>query len=164
MGNLLKDELRHDEAVAALTEALTTSRELADSYGEVQILGNLTDALREAGRHDEALRTAREALAHNHENDTIVVGQIGDVHLDREEYDQAIEYYIEALEGEPLTRGLKHEAHIHTGLGHARRGKGDLAGARASWEQALSILARIGEADGPKAKALHVALTEATQP
>jgi DNA-binding SARP family transcriptional activator len=163
MGNLLKDELRHDEAVAALTEALTTSRELVDAYGEVQILGNLTDALREAGRHDEALRTAHEALAHNHENDTIVLGQIGDVHLDREEYDQAIAYYLEALEGEPLTRGLKHEAHIHTGLGHARRGKGDLAGARSSWEQALSILDRIGEADGPKAKALHVALTEATQ-
>jgi DNA-binding SARP family transcriptional activator/Tfp pilus assembly protein PilF len=163
MGNLLKDELRHDEAVAALTEALTTSRELADAYGEVQILGNLTDALREAGRHDEALRTAHEALAHNQENDTIVLGQIGDVHLDREEYDQAIEYYIEALKGEPRTRGLKHEAHIHTGLGHARRGKGDLAGARSSWEQALSILDRIGEADSPKAKALHVALTEATR-
>lgn len=160
MGNLLKDQARHEEAVAALTEALTTSRELVGSYAEVTILGNLTDALREAGRHDEALRTAHEALARNHANDSIVLGQIGDVHLDREDYDQAVEYFIKALAGEPRSRGLKQEAAMHTGLGHARRGQGDLASARSSWAQALSILGRIGEADSPRAKELHIALAE----
>jgi DNA-binding SARP family transcriptional activator/tetratricopeptide (TPR) repeat protein len=160
MGGLLKDQGRHDEAIAALTEALTTSRELAGSYGEATILGNLTDALREAGHHDEALRTAHEALARNHANDRVVLGQIGDVHLDREEYDQAIEYFTRALAGEPRSRGLRQEAAMLTGLGHARRGKGDLAGARSSWEEALRILDRIGEADSPKAAAVHVALTE----
>ncbi|WP_166664208.1 AfsR/SARP family transcriptional regulator [Actinophytocola oryzae] len=164
MGNLLKEEGRHDEAVAALTEALTTSRELVDCYGEASILGNLTDALREAGRHDEALSTAHEALALNHKNDLIVVGQIGDVHLDRGDFDQAIEYFTRALAGEPRARGLKHEAHIHTGLGHAHRGKGDLVSARSFWEEALRILTRLGEGDGPKAKALHVALTEISAP
>jgi tetratricopeptide (TPR) repeat protein len=163
MGNLLKDQGRHDQAVAVLTEALTTSRDLAGSYGEPTILGNLTDALREAGRLDEALRTAYEALACNHANDRIVLGQTGDVYLDRKEYDKAVEYFTRALAGEPRTRALKSEAAMHTGLGHARHGKGDLAGARSSWEQALSILTRIGEADSSKAKALHVALAEPAQ-
>lgn len=162
MGNLLKDQTRHDEAIAALTEALATSRELADSYGEATILGNLTDALREAGRHDEALRTAHDALSLNRENDPIILGQIGDVHVDRAEYDQAIEYFTMALAGEPLTRGLKHEAAMHTGLGHARRGKGDLTGARSSWTEALRILDRLGEADTPKAKAVRIALAESS--
>jgi tetratricopeptide (TPR) repeat protein len=160
MGNLLKDQARFDEAIAALTEALTTSRDLVDSYGEVTILGNLTDTLREAGHLDEALRTAYEALACDDANDRVVMGQIGDVHLDREEYDLAIEFFTRALEGEPGTRGLKQEAAMHTGLGHARRGKGDLAGARSSWEQALRILSRIGDSDSPKARAVRVALTE----
>jgi DNA-binding SARP family transcriptional activator/Tfp pilus assembly protein PilF len=160
MGGLLKEQTRHDEAIAALTEALTTSRELVGSYGEPTILGNLIDAFREAGRLDEALGTAHEVLARNLTSDRVVLGQIGDVLLDRGEYDQAIEYFTKALSGEPGTRGLKHEAAMHTGLGHAYRGKGDLARARSSWEEALRILDRIGEADSPKAKAVHAALTE----
>jgi tetratricopeptide (TPR) repeat protein len=160
MGNLLKQEERFDEAIAALTEAVTTSRELADSYGESTILGNLTDALREAGRLEEALRTAYEALACNNADERIVLGQIGDVHLDREEYDDAIEFFTKALAGEPYSRGHRQESAMHSGLGHARRGKGDLAGAQASWAEALGILTRMGEADTPHAKALQAALAE----
>jgi DNA-binding SARP family transcriptional activator len=160
MGNLLKDQARIDEAIAALTEALSTSRELVDSYGEASILGNLTDTLREAGHLDEALRTAYEALACNAANDRIVFGQIGDVHLDRGEYDLAVEFFTSALAGEPGMRGLKQEAAMHTGLGHARRGQGDLAGARASWEEALRIHHRIGDFDTPKVRALQAALRE----
>ncbi|MFL6125384.1 BTAD domain-containing putative transcriptional regulator [Actinophytocola sp.] len=160
MGNLLKEEERFDEAIAALTEALTTSRELTGSYGEATILGNITDALREDGRLDEALGTAYEALACNRGDERVVLGQIGDVHLDRQEYDEAIEFFTKALAGEPLSRGRRQESAMHAGLGHARRGKGDIAGARASWAEALDILTRMGEADTPKAKALQVALAE----
>jgi tetratricopeptide (TPR) repeat protein len=158
MGNLLKDEARHEEAIAALTEALTTSRELAGSYGEATILGNLADVYRTAGRHDEALSTAHEALARNHAEDRIVLGQIGEVHLDRQEYDDAVQYFIKALAGEPRTRAAKHEVAMHAGLGHAHRGKGNMELARASWTQALAILTRLGEATSAEAAALRTAL------
>ncbi|MFG3689543.1 tetratricopeptide repeat protein [Micromonospora sp. NPDC047740] len=60
---------RHDEALAAIEEAITAYRRLADANPAARLpdlatsLNNLAALLSEAGRYDEALAATEEAVA-----------------------------------------------------------------------------------------------------
>jgi tetratricopeptide (TPR) repeat protein len=103
------------------------------------------------GQYDAALRHCRRALDLGRETgillltaDTLDV--LGRIHLGRGDHDEAIACYLQALAVYRQTGDMS-EAAVLVGLGDAQLAVGDIAAARDSWQQALTLLEVMPNAD-----------------
>lgn len=144
--------LEHEKEVLRLRVDLGNRTEIAHSE---QTIGSIYARL---GQYDAALRHCRRALDLCRETGSLLLTAdtldvLGRIHLGLGAHDEASACYLQALAIYRDTGGDVSEAAILTGLGDAQLALGDTAAARDSWQEALTLLAGIPNADDQPVRA-----------
>ncbi|HEV2936732.1 MAG TPA: tetratricopeptide repeat protein [Actinocrinis sp.] len=157
MAQLLEQQGRYLEAVEHEKEALRLRNALGnriDIAHSEQTIGSIYARL---GRYDDALRHCRRALDLGRETGSRMLTAdtsdiLGFIYLGLDDHDNAISCYQRAL-AFYRENGDMHVAAVLTGLGDAQLAAGDADAARDSWQQALTVLNDLPNADDQPVKA-----------
>src|ERR1019366_3879583 len=141
---------RHEEAAAALNDALAVQRQVGDRYGEGIALCNLGEAYLEIGRLDDAIIRSREALAIVRDIGSARVEgyalcNLGRANLDLGHAAVAADMLGQALAIHRAEGDRYGEAQDLQYIGSASAQAGRLAEARTAWQRACSLFAALGE-------------------
>jgi tetratricopeptide (TPR) repeat protein len=158
LSQLLEQQGRYDQALEHEKEVLRLRRNLGDraeiAHSE-QTIGSIYARL---GQYDAALRHCRRALDLSRETgrllltaDTLDV--LGRIHLGLGAHDEARACYLQALAIYREIGGDSNEAVILIGLGDAQLRGGDSTAAGDSWQQALTLLEGLPNADDQPVRA-----------
>ena len=133
LGNVLKDQGKRDEAIAAYRQAIGIEPNLAEAHS------NLGNALKDQGKVDEAIAAYRQAigikpdLAEAHCNLGVALEK-------QSKFDEAVAAYRQAIGFNP------DYAEAHSNLGNALKDQGKLDEAVAAYRQAIGIKPDFAEA------------------
>lgn len=118
-----------------------------------ELAGSLTAFLELRSRHDDWQRTHETALAAarsagNTGVEGLLLCRLGNLHLDRNQLDDALDVLAAALVAHRSAADSRGESHTLQALSHAHRLRGQPGEARRCAEQAIEILHRSGEQRG----------------
>lgn len=138
---------------ATLVSAVAQAAELGFAGLACELAGSLTAFFELRSRHDDWQRTHETALAAARSvGDTQVQGlllcRLGNLHLDRNQLDQALDVLHAALVAHGAAADARGESHTLQALSHAHRLRGQPDAARSCAEAAIAILQRSGERRG----------------
>ena len=143
---------RYDEALDHAVEALRLRRAAADRAVIAYSENAVGWILAHLGQPDAALWYCRRALEMHDESgsrtgiaDTL--DSIAYAHGQLADYEQSVAHYEQAVEMYRVLGDLQGEANSRLHLGDVRLASGQPEAARRSWEQALTLLARVPGAD-----------------
>ncbi|MFF2076422.1 BTAD domain-containing putative transcriptional regulator [Kitasatospora sp. NPDC058162] len=144
---------RNDEAIEALEAALAVFDDHDDDLCMATILGNLSTALSQQGRHGPALAYAQQAWklhreAGGDEGTPGVLAALAQAYLRSGDFEAAHTHFREVL-GLCRARGnLTHAAVALANLGDCLRGLGRRGDAFAALDESLAIRRRLGDMSG----------------
>ncbi len=102
-GVLLLEQAKYEEAIAVFEEEIARERNLDEAYRGVGI------AYFELGQHEDAIEAFEAALKHEAEETATLCSLLGACYMEVEEYEKALDMYVNTLTKEDLTEELRQE-------------------------------------------------------
>jgi DNA-binding SARP family transcriptional activator len=154
---------RPDDALQPLNRALVLQVEAGRRYGEGVTLNNLGEAYLDLGRLDEAIASIQAARRIFMEVKTLrgegyAAHNLGRAYLGLGRSGEAATYFGQALDIRQRAGDRYSEAMTLLYLGRAQRRSGDVANARKSWTDALSIFTELDDHDADGAAQVRTEL------
>ena len=143
-------QMRKDDAIGFLQEALDIRREIGDRRGEAQTANNLANAHLQLGRSADALGPISRALelqrqAGHRYGEGVALNNMGEAYLALEDWDQAIDWLEQARTLFAEASFPRGEGYARHNLGRAHLGLGDYRAALDHFGRALTIRRANGE-------------------
>jgi tetratricopeptide (TPR) repeat protein len=143
-------QMRKDDAIGFLQEALDIQREIGDRRGEAQTANNLANTHLQLGRSADALEPINRALelqrqvGHRY-GEGVALNNMGEAYLALEDWGQAIDWLEQARALFAEISILHGEGYALHNLGRAHLGLGDYRAALDHFGRALAMRRAIGE-------------------
>ncbi|WP_375001534.1 BTAD domain-containing putative transcriptional regulator [Aeromicrobium sp. CTD01-1L150] len=143
---------RVDEAIEVYENLLTDARSIGAHDQVALILNNMAECYRLAGRPNDAVNAAREAVAGYRRSDDPyrlagALDTLGETQAGAELFADAVDTFGEALDVYASIGQSSNEAVTLKRLGLAHRGLGNTQEAVDTWRRALTLLDEIGASD-----------------
>ena len=144
LGRVHANQGRYRKGIELYEQALLRDLEDGDKRAAAITRLNIGVALYFSGDLEASLTSFLTALhdarqAGEHRAETIIVGNIAQIHCDRRDYDRARDYYEQQLTLGRFTGDRYIEAEAVDGIGDALSGAGNREGAVRRWEVALAL-------------------------
>jgi tetratricopeptide (TPR) repeat protein len=157
LSQLLEQQGQYAQALEHEKEVLRLRRGLGDRAGLAYSEETLGSIYARLGQYDTALRHCLRALDIGRETGDLLLAAdsldiLGRIYLGLGEHEQAMACYLEAL-SIYRERGDGNEAPVLIGLGDVQLALGDTSAARDSWQQALTLLEGLPNADDQPVRA-----------